>query len=111
MRRRRRAAPASLTLRDLDLPDVLCLLAGWQPPQHTFDRERSRWATWQEFLTDYEHVRAELPARPDGREPFAERVRRYRETFGAAALDAATYEDLHDARSEDDADDDTGRNR
>ena len=64
-----------VTLDALDVGDIMCFVAGWQPPSTDFDRKQSRWASWEEFDTEYESVRddflAEEWAEP-GKVAFAE---------------------------------------
>ena len=70
------------TLADLDMAQMLCFIAAWRPPDEeweslksqipdtaaTMDREawitsaraRTWWATWDEFLDEYELVRDEV---------------------------------------------------
>jgi len=70
---------AELTLDDLPLSAILDFLTGWQPPTNDFERQRSRWQTWEEFDAEYLLIREELlgsewaaPARREGRAIFAE---------------------------------------
>ena len=61
-RHRRTRGRATLTLDDLGLEDLLAWLAGWHPPISGFDRERSRWQTWEQFDTEYGLLRDEFLA-------------------------------------------------
>jgi hypothetical protein len=51
-----------VTLDALDVGDIMCFAAGWQPPKTDFDRKQSRWLTWEEFDAEYEVVRDEFLA-------------------------------------------------
>lgn len=74
--------------------DALCdLTCAWEPGRTRIPRA---WSTWIEFLEAYEHVRDALLA-SEHLEPFAERVRRYRQRYGAAALLTSTYSDIREA--------------
>jgi hypothetical protein len=88
-------------MRDFDIRETLCFIGGWSPPRSAFDLERSRWRTWDQFLADYQAVRAELHKKfggdrrhGDGELIFAERALRLRDEFGLEHLDAASYEEI-----------------
>lgn len=97
-KRTRQSRPPSrpVTWDRLDLFAQLCLLSGWTPPSYEQERASSPWASWGEFLDTYEQVRGEWltrrPTRPDGRLPFAERVRRYVQQYGRTDLSRAVAE-------------------
>jgi hypothetical protein len=67
-----------LSLASLSISEVLDFLWDWHPPVSEFERGRSRWRTWEEYLADYDEVRDELIANwgewlEPGEAPFAER--------------------------------------
>ena len=108
MRRRVRRA-AAITLDDLTIHDHLCLMSGWSPPKSEFDRGRSRWQTWAEFLHEFELLRTDLLKefpRRSGEEYFAEKALRMRNAVGLAALESASYEEIKYGSDEEDNDDD-----
>jgi hypothetical protein len=81
-------------LADFSIPEKLDFLSGWTPSHG------GRWHTWDEYLSDYEHVRAELHERyrtgprSGDRAPFAESAKQYLAQHGRAALQAATWSDI-----------------
>jgi hypothetical protein len=81
--RRVRPRLQGLRLDDLSIAEILDFLAGWSPPKTEFDRQRSRWRTWGEFLSDYMQLREEVLAFAAGGEVFAETVLRRRGVPGA----------------------------
>jgi len=63
------------SLDALSLHDLLSFVAGWHPPTSAFERSRSRWATWEEFDSEYAAVREEFLAQEWAQTdevPFAE---------------------------------------
>ncbi|RIK36222.1 MAG: hypothetical protein DCC55_27990 [Chloroflexi bacterium] len=101
-RTRRARGRRVLTLDALDLGDILDLMAGWRPPRSEFERSRSRWQTWKEYLGDWTAVRDQVPHDDmwwaDGEPPFAEQV--YRLYGAGGPPEDATYEDVKAALSE-----------
>ena len=96
-----RARPARLS--DFPFHERWRLISSWFPPRSWEPwRANERWQTWTDFLADYELVRDEVlrlfpPARLAHRRagvPFAEAAWRFRKEYGAAALDAASYDEL-----------------
>jgi hypothetical protein len=90
----------TVQLRDFSMRERLCFLSAWSPPKNEFDRGHSRWQTWADFVRDYEAVRTELlerhAERCSERPIFAERVLKFRDTYGMEELKAASYEDIRD---------------
>ncbi len=50
---------ARLRWQDVGLSEMLDFFHGWRPPVGEFDRSRSAWETWEEYLADWELVRPE----------------------------------------------------
>jgi hypothetical protein len=94
VRRHKTAALPTLTLADFTGAQRLAFLAGWAPPSAPRGHGDRRWTTWDEYLADFEAVRAELVARHPGGQlhapMFADRVLAYRRAHGAAALEGAS---------------------
>jgi hypothetical protein len=62
-RQRLKVAHRLLTWDDCDISDQLDFFSGWHPPRNEVERGRSRWQTWDAYLTAWSVVRAEaLPA-------------------------------------------------
>src|SRR5688500_18231601 len=84
-------------LADFTPREKLCFLSAWEPGWDV----AARWESWCDYLSDYALVRDELSQKFGARFqciggcPFAERVLRFRDDFGAAALDTATYTEVH----------------
>jgi hypothetical protein len=74
-RRRIARGTTALTMRELSGRSKVCLAVAWDP-----STTRTRWATWREYLSDYQSVRLEFLAsvwghdRATGAPCFAERV-------------------------------------
>ena len=43
--------------------DLLRFWSSWEPPADSFERKKSRWQTWEQYLGEYAQVREELLAR------------------------------------------------
>ena len=54
-----------LTLDSIDLHHHVQFASGWHPPGSEFQRERSRWTTYQEYLADWQQVRDACLSDPD----------------------------------------------
>lgn len=61
-RRRIMRGSTRLSLADFTIADLLAFIAGWSVPETDFARNRSRWQTWEEYMSDYAAVRDELMA-------------------------------------------------
>jgi hypothetical protein len=79
-----------LTVGALSFDELADFTCAWEPGPSAIPRQ---WATWLDYLDAYEEIRDELLA-TERLEPFAERVRRYRHAYGAAALLTADYTDI-----------------
>ena len=72
-RRRLARGRITLTLLDIGIRGRLDFTVGWAPPGNAFERTRSRWTTYRQYLDDYTAVRDEMLARhPRRPEDFAE---------------------------------------
>jgi len=85
-----------LTLRDVGIVAQLEFSVGWHPPTTDFERSRSTWMTFTEYLSDYAAVREEYLARRKSSDtPFAERLYQRAQAEPEADL-AALAEQLRD---------------
>jgi hypothetical protein len=70
---------------DLDLSEWLNFQGGWRVPETDFERSRSRWQTWQEFLQCWALVRE------DGLAAWEETRAGQRRTFRRAVDEALPF--------------------
>ncbi|MCC7179034.1 MAG: hypothetical protein IT177_11650 [Acidobacteria bacterium] len=97
MRRHARAV-TSRPLSDFTATEQFCFFSSWMPAgQYGMPEPPTwgacRWATWDEYITDFEQVEAALRQRfaHVRREPFGALARAYQRQHGAAALARASY--------------------
>src|SRR4051812_43886910 len=98
-----RGRNGAITMRSFSFRCLLSFAAGWRPPTNEFEKSRSPWLTWAEFMADWLAVRDEYLAHETwgnmgndgGQGIFAENVYK---TYGAKGPPAdTTYEDIRAA--------------
>jgi hypothetical protein len=98
MNRRRNSEVPVLRPEDLSVEEVLCFVAGWQPPQTDRERARWRWRTWREFLDEWAHLRPAWAASdwlpPVTPHLFVERVAAVARDLTPLELQALRYHDV-----------------
>jgi hypothetical protein len=88
MPRKRRIAKLrahELRWSDVGPSEMLAFFSGWRPPDNDFDRSRSPWQTWKEYLDDWAQVRED--ALPQWEELRAEQLAQARATVASRAAE------------------------
>jgi hypothetical protein len=92
-----RLGPRELTWSEVDIRMQLDFFVGWRPPTNDFDRSRSKWQIWEEFLNDWQLVRAEGLAQwqVSRAEQIAQLRRMVAQRGAAVAQASAAWGSLH----------------